>query len=77
MERVESESSSNSNGKDAAGRWLSRLKGWVATSEPSTHALRHHKKHVFQSAGVSRNDPDASLKLQCVPSFQQPAFLTK
>lgn len=46
------------------GQWLTRLKGWVVTSEPSMQALRQHKKHVFQTEGVSRNDPDASLKLQ-------------
>lgn len=66
MDRRGSESSNNSNGKEAMGRWLTRLKDWVVTSEPSTLAFRQHKKHVFQTAGVSRNDPDASMKLRYI-----------
>lgn len=64
MDSSGSEPSSDSKGQKIVGRWLTRLKGWVVTSEPSTQAFRQHKKHVFQTAGVTRNDPDASVKLQ-------------
>lgn len=64
-----SESSDKSKSPKSVGRWLTRLKGWVVTSEPSAQAFRQHQKHVFQSAGVSRSDPDASVKLQYAVSF--------
>lgn len=64
MDRRESEESSDSKGKEAVGRWLTRLKDWAVTSEPSTHALKQHKKHLFKTEGVSRNDPEASVKLK-------------
>lgn len=44
--------------------WLSRLKSWVWTSEPSAQALKRQKKRVYQKAGISQRDPQAGEKLQ-------------
>lgn len=44
--------------------WLSRVKDWFAVSEPSTHALREHKKIVYANSGITRNDPELRAKLQ-------------
>lgn len=67
--REENEAPNNPKGK---GRWLTRLKDWAVTSEPSTQAFKQHKKHVFKSEGVSRKDPDASLKLKYAILFLPP-----
>lgn len=66
MAQSQSQKLDGPKGKGCKGQWLSRVKGWVSTSEPSTQALRQHKKLVYEKAGVSRNDPQASAKLQCV-----------
>lgn len=55
--------SSKSKSKEGKGRWLSQLKEWVSTSEPSTQALKQHKKDTFKKAGVSLDDPQATAKL--------------
>lgn len=63
MKRNQNQMLDGSNGKDSNGQWLSRLKSWVSTSEPSMQALRQHKKLVCEKAA---NDPQASAKLQYV-----------
>lgn len=52
--------------KSGITRWLSQFKSWVAVSEPSGQALEQHRKDMFKNNGVSRHDPDASMKLQYV-----------
>lgn len=54
---------SKSKSKEAKGRWLSQLKDWVSTSEPSSQALKQHKKDTFKKAGVALDDPQATAKL--------------
>ncbi|KAF3762392.1 hypothetical protein M406DRAFT_19936, partial [Cryphonectria parasitica EP155] len=49
--------------KGVKGQWLSKLKGWILTSEPSAQALKQQKKVVYEKAGISPRDPDASAKL--------------
>lgn len=44
-------------------RFWSHVKGWMTTSEPSTQALRDHKKTTFKKAGISMDDPRASARL--------------
>jgi len=50
-------------GKDAKKGFLSQLKGWVSTSEPSAQALKKHRKDAFQRAGVSPKDRSANARL--------------
>ena len=54
---------SKSKSKEGKGRWLSQLKDWVSTSEPSSQALKQHKKDTFKKAGVALDDPQATAKL--------------
>lgn len=57
--------------KDSKGRWLHKMTDWLTASEPSTQALKHHKKSVFKKAGISEDDKDASSKLH-VPMGEIP-----
>lgn len=50
--------------KNSVGQLLTKLKGWVATSEPSSRALKQYKKETFEKAGLSLDDPDAAVKLE-------------
>lgn len=50
-------------GKEGKGKWFSQLKGWVSMSEPSTQALKKHRKITFKNAGVALDDPQANAKL--------------
>jgi hypothetical protein len=45
---------------------------WLSVGEPSTRALKHHKKEVFAKAGISKNDPEAGTKLH-VPIGEIPS----
>ncbi|KAK8089485.1 hypothetical protein PG997_004446 [Apiospora hydei] len=38
-------------GKEGKGRWLSQLKEWVSVSEPSTQALKQHKRTPTSELG--------------------------
>lgn len=62
---------SKSKSKDSKGRWLSQLKDWVSTSEPSSQALKQHKKDTYRKAGVALDDPQANAKLH-VPIGELP-----
>lgn len=67
---------SKSKSKDSKGRWLSQLKDWVSTSEPSSQALKQHKKETYKRAGVSLDDPQANAKLH-VPIGELPETAIK
>lgn len=56
---------SNSKAARPAGksRLWSHVKGWISMSEPSTQALKDHKKSTFQKAGIPLDDPRAGAKL--------------
>lgn len=51
-----------------ASTWLtsktSKLTSWLATSEPSSHALTQHRKDSFARAGLSPTDPEPHTKLR-------------
>ncbi|KAG7292224.1 hypothetical protein NEMBOFW57_002259 [Staphylotrichum longicolle] len=51
-----------------ASTWLtsktSKLTSWLATSEPSSHALTQHRKDSFARAGLSPADPEPHTKLR-------------
>ncbi|KAJ2907030.1 hypothetical protein MKZ38_008598 [Zalerion maritima] len=60
--------SGNNAGAKAKGmerktKWLSGLKGWITTSEPSTQALKQHRQDTFKKAGVALSDPQAHARL--------------
>jgi len=61
--------------KSGIARWLSQFKSWVAVSEPSGQAFEQHRRDMFKNNGVSRHDPDASMKLQYVVSATPRFFL--
>lgn len=44
-------------------RWVSQVKSWLATSEPSAQAMRVQKKDTFKKHGVDIKDPKAAAKL--------------
>jgi hypothetical protein len=49
--------------KEGKTRFFSQLKEWISTSEPSTQALKNHKKDTFRKAGIATSDPTANAKL--------------
>ncbi|KAH8885182.1 hypothetical protein GQ53DRAFT_370793 [Thozetella sp. PMI_491] len=52
--------------KESKGRLLGKMHkmaGWLSTSEPSSQALKQHRKTTFERAGVDPEDPRASSKL--------------
>lgn len=68
MSRENSHTTDKAKKKSGIGRWLSQFKSWVAVSEPSGQAFEQHRKDMFKNNGVSRHDPEASMKLQYVIS---------
>ncbi|KAL7894774.1 hypothetical protein HDV63DRAFT_152264 [Trichoderma sp. SZMC 28014] len=44
-------------------RWMSQVKNWLATSEPSVKAMRNQKKDAFKKEGIDPKDPKAAAKL--------------
>ncbi|KAK8056683.1 hypothetical protein PG993_001910 [Apiospora rasikravindrae] len=45
-------------GKEGKGRWLSQLKEWVSVSEPSTQALKQHKRTLTSELGSRWMTPE-------------------
>lgn len=68
MSRGNSHTADKAKEKSGIARLLSQFKSWVAVSEPSGQAFEQHRKEMFKSNGVSRHDPEASMKLQYVIS---------
>lgn len=61
-----SQTSGSSNGSPKLGsntKWLSGVKSWLSTSEPSAQAMKKQRKDEYKKHGVSRNDPMAAEKL--------------
>ncbi|KAL7922644.1 hypothetical protein ACQKWADRAFT_326629 [Trichoderma austrokoningii] len=44
-------------------RWVSQVKNWLVTSEPSVQAMRDQKKNTFKKHGIDPKDPKAAAKL--------------
>ncbi|TFB04520.1 hypothetical protein CCMA1212_003593 [Trichoderma ghanense] len=44
-------------------RWMSQVKNWLATSEPSAQAMKGQKKDAFKKHGIDFNDPLAAAKM--------------
>ncbi|KAL7958163.1 hypothetical protein V8C34DRAFT_155288 [Trichoderma compactum] len=44
-------------------RWMSQVKNWLATSEPSAQAMKDQKKDAFKKHGVDIKDPQAAAKM--------------
>ncbi|KAI1382166.1 hypothetical protein F4677DRAFT_458405 [Hypoxylon crocopeplum] len=49
--------------KDGKHGWMSQIKGWVSTSEPSAQALKQYKKETYKKANIALDDPQANAKL--------------
>lgn len=62
--------------KDGKSNWLHKMTDWWTVSEPSTQALKQHKKEVFKKAGISVDDPEAGMKLH-VPMGEIPVTAIK
>ncbi len=58
-----SQSAAEPRAEASKGGFFSRVKDWVFTSEPSTHALKQRRKEAFQKAGLLLDDPKAAAKL--------------
>lgn len=63
-------------GNEGKGRWLSQLKEWVSVSEPSTQALKQHKRDTYKRAGIAMDDPRAGAKLH-IPTTTLPSNAIK
>ncbi|KAI1863830.1 uncharacterized protein JN550_009328 [Neoarthrinium moseri] len=69
-------STAEAEDRKTKGRWLSQIKDWVSTSEPSKQALKNYKKDAYKRAGISPNDPRAGAKLH-IPAATLPAEAIK
>ncbi|KAL7944814.1 hypothetical protein V8C42DRAFT_345931 [Trichoderma barbatum] len=43
--------------------WMSQVKGWLATSEPSAQAMKNQKRDTFKKHGIAFKDPQAAAKM--------------
>ncbi|RYP39696.1 hypothetical protein DL767_002077 [Monosporascus sp. MG133] len=50
-------------GRGGKGNWLLQLKDWISVSEPSTQALKHHKKDTYRKVGIALDNPPADAEL--------------
>jgi hypothetical protein len=64
--------SGDSKDSKSGGRWLSQIKDWASVSEPSTQALKQHKRETFKRAGIALDDPRAGAKLHIPVSSLPP-----
>lgn len=71
--RASSSTINPSNEGDSArsSHWLRKMTSWLTASEPSTRALKQHKKDVLRKAGIADDDREARAKLQ-VPGGEIP-----
>ncbi|KAL7936825.1 hypothetical protein V8C35DRAFT_277340 [Trichoderma chlorosporum] len=44
-------------------RWMTQVKDWLATSEPSAQAMKIKKKDAFKKHGIGLKDPQAAAKM--------------
>ncbi|RFU78014.1 hypothetical protein TARUN_4215 [Trichoderma arundinaceum] len=44
-------------------RWMSQVKSWLATSEPSAQAMKDQKREIFKKHGINSKDPQAAAKM--------------
>lgn len=60
-----SHSSMTSSSSTGSGnsRWLSGVKNWLSTSEPSAQAMKKQRRDTYKKHGVSRSDPHAAEKM--------------
>ncbi|KAK1730684.1 uncharacterized protein BDZ83DRAFT_747012 [Colletotrichum acutatum] len=49
--------------KDSKNHWVSQLKDWFSTGEPSSQDWKQLKKQEYHKHGIAMNDPEASAKL--------------
>lgn len=62
-EEPRSEFALSSKSEKKRPRWMSQVKNWLATSEPSVQAMKDQKKNVFKKHGIDLNDPLAAAKM--------------
>ena len=55
---------------------IHKISSWLSTTEPSSQALKQHKKSAFQKAGISPSDTEAPSKLHA-PIGEIPADAIK
>lgn len=52
-----------SKSRDSKNGWLSQVKDWFATGEPSAQDFKQLRKQEFKKRGIHLNDPDAHAKM--------------
>ncbi|KAL6878657.1 hypothetical protein J3F83DRAFT_245705 [Trichoderma novae-zelandiae] len=62
-EEPRSEFALSSRSEKKRPRWMSQVKTWLATSEPSVQAMKDRKKDIFKKHGIDFNDPLAAAKM--------------
>jgi hypothetical protein len=68
--------SKTSKRKDEKPRWLSQVKEWFGTGEPSAQDFKQLRKQEFQKRGIAPDDPDAHAKMHA-PIGQIPRHAIK
>lgn len=49
--------------KDKKPRWMTQVKDWLSTAEPSAQAMKEQKRSTFKKHGIAPDDPQAAAKL--------------
>ncbi|KAL7799161.1 hypothetical protein V8C37DRAFT_150754 [Trichoderma ceciliae] len=62
-EEPRSEYTLSTRGEKKRPKWMSQVKNWLATSEPSAQAMKYQKKETFKKHGIDLKDPQAAAKL--------------
>ncbi|KAH6604722.1 hypothetical protein Trco_006429 [Trichoderma cornu-damae] len=62
-EEPRSEYALSARGEKKRPRWMSQVKNWLATSEPSAQAMKDQKREVFKKHGIDSKDPQAAAKM--------------
>jgi len=68
--------SGKKDGKKDKNGWVTQVKDWLSTSEPSTQSWKQHKQNTFQRYGVAPDDPNANAKVHApIGTLPQDAIL--
>lgn len=62
-EEPRSEYTHSGRGEKKRPGWMSQVKNWLATNEPSAQAMKDQKRDAFKKRGIDFKDPQAAAKM--------------
>lgn len=54
---------SDTKHKGMKPRWMTQVKDWLSTAEPSAQAMKEQRRTTFKKHGIAPDDPQAAAKL--------------